>query len=122
MLLNNIYWQLSERGHKFGRALSRFIERQRVAFAEAQDIRHKEEIRLLEQFDIVDQSEGGVALSKSLSACSEKTEQSRGNFVIWTSMLQRAVQTVETFNPAEYDIKVKRKGGAGKENNQIALR
>ncbi|CAO3668877.1 unnamed protein product [Umbelopsis vinacea] len=97
--------ELSERGKKFGRALSRFIKRQRVAFAEAQDIRHKEEIRLLEQFDIADQNEGGVPLSKSLSACSEKTEQSHGNFVIWTSMLQRAVQTVETFNPAEYDIK-----------------
>jgi 6-phosphofructo-2-kinase len=121
MLLNNIYWQLSERGHKFGEALSRFIKRQRVAFAEAQDIRHKEEIRLLEQFDIADQSEGGVPLSKSLSACSVFSEQSHSNFVIWTSMLQRAVQTVETFNPAEYDIKVKRKG-AGKENNQIALR
>jgi hypothetical protein len=86
--------------------LARFIKRQRIAFAEAQDIQHKEELKQLEQFDANDHAEGGVPLSKSLSACSEKTQQSQGKFVVWTSMLQRAMQTVETFNPAEYDIKV----------------
>jgi len=97
--------ELSERGRKFGEALARFIKRQRIAFAEAQDIQHREELKQLEQFDANDHAEGGVPLSKSLSACSEKTQQSQGKFVVWTSMLQRAMQTVETFNPAEYDIK-----------------
>ncbi|KAI8579418.1 hypothetical protein K450DRAFT_242065 [Umbelopsis ramanniana AG] len=97
--------ELSERGHKFGAALSRFIKRQREAFAEAQQVRHEEELRQLEQFDTAESTVSGVPLAQSLSSCSEKTDLSQGKFVIWTSMLQRAVQTVETFNPAEYDIK-----------------
>ncbi|KAI9283664.1 6-phosphofructo-2-kinase-domain-containing protein [Umbelopsis sp. AD052] len=97
--------ELSERGHKFGAALSRFIKRQREVFAESQQVRHEEELRQLQQFDTLDPGDGGVPLAKSLSSCSEKTDPSQGKFVIWTSMLQRAVQTVETFNPAEYDIK-----------------
>ncbi|KAG2179629.1 hypothetical protein INT44_006477, partial [Umbelopsis vinacea] len=97
--------ELSERGHKFGAALSRFIKRQREVFAESQQVRHEEELRQLQQFDTLDPGGGGVPLAKSLSSCSEKTDPSQGKFVIWTSMLQRAVQTVETFNPAEYDIK-----------------
>ncbi|KAH8548212.1 6-phosphofructo-2-kinase-domain-containing protein [Umbelopsis sp. PMI_123] len=97
--------ELSERGHKFGAALSRFIKHQRIAFAQAQEIQHKEELRQLELFDTAESTVSGVPLAKSLSSCSDKTELSQGKFVIWTSMLQRAVQTVETFNPAEYDIK-----------------
>ncbi|CAO3695677.1 unnamed protein product [Umbelopsis ramanniana] len=97
--------ELSDRGHKFGAALSRFIKRQRVAFAEAQEVRHEEELKQLQQFDSVDSNVSGVPLAKSLSSCSGNIDQSQGKFVIWTSMLQRAVQTVETFNPAEYDIK-----------------
>jgi 6-phosphofructo-2-kinase len=98
--------QLSELGHKFGRALSRFVQRQRKAFAEAQRIEKMEEIKQFEQFESADEDESGTSLTKTLSETSQKYQQSQGRFVIWTSMLQRAVQTVESFNAAEYDIKV----------------
>ncbi|KAM3580453.1 6-phosphofructo-2-kinase [Umbelopsis sp. WA50703] len=96
---------LSELGHKFGRALSRFVQRQRKAFAEAQRIEKMEEIKQFEQFESADEDESGTSLTKTLSETSQKYQQSQGRFVIWTSMLQRAVQTVESFNAAEYDIK-----------------
>lgn len=68
-----------------------------------------EEIKQFEQFEAADEQDaGGTSLTKSLSETNHKQcQQTQGSFVVWTSMLQRAVQTVESFNAAEYDIKVK---------------
>ncbi|KAG2173214.1 hypothetical protein INT43_004588 [Umbelopsis isabellina] len=99
---------LSALGQKFGTALAKFIDRQRQAFEETRKKDKMEEIKQFEQFEAADEElEGGTSLTKSLSETNHKQcQQTQGRFVIWTSMLQRAVQTVESFNAAEYDIKV----------------
>ncbi|CAG8650174.1 9692_t:CDS:10 [Funneliformis mosseae] len=73
---------LSERGRKFGACLSRFIYTQKRLFRKKQmDDYH-------------------AASSSSLPAF----EPSVRNFLVWTSMLKRTIETVENFDQTEFDV------------------
>ncbi|KAL1925299.1 uncharacterized protein VTP21DRAFT_182 [Calcarisporiella thermophila] len=67
---------LSPKGHKFGHTLARFIRHQRQIFKEEQGL-----------------------LSHPL------IDYSDHQFAVWTSMLARSQETVEDFDPHEFDIK-----------------
>ncbi|KAG0332879.1 hypothetical protein BG000_009658 [Podila horticola] len=74
---------LSARGKKYGACLARFIKQQRI---EQDEIRRRA-------------AEQGEAGSGSSSQQRERT------VAVWTSMLRRTKETVEEFDPIEYDIK-----------------
>ncbi|KAF7721841.1 hypothetical protein EC973_004077 [Apophysomyces ossiformis] len=74
---------LSERGERYARALARFVQEQRANFANDLAGRKKE-----------DPEETKTT-----------TTATGSQFTVWTSMLKRAVQTGDAFDPDEYDIK-----------------
>ncbi|CAI2171022.1 3346_t:CDS:10 [Funneliformis geosporum] len=73
---------LSEKGRKFGECLSRFIFKQKVLFRQKQ----MDEYR-----------------SASTSSLPTSVPQVK-NFLVWTSMLKRTIETVENFDQREFDI------------------
>ncbi|KAF9392786.1 hypothetical protein CPC16_003014 [Podila verticillata] len=78
---------LSARGKKYGACLARFIKQQRI---------EQDEIRRC----AAEQREAGSSsFSTSSSLQRERT------VAVWTSMLRRTKETVEEFDPIEYDIK-----------------
>jgi len=78
---------LSARGKKYGACLARFIKQQRI---------EQDEIRRC----AAEQREAG---SSSFSTSS--SQQRERTVAVWTSMLRRTKETVEEFDPIEYDIK-----------------
>jgi 6-phosphofructo-2-kinase len=84
-------FKLSERGRKFSACLSRFIYMQKMLFRQKQLEKHREEHR------------EEVGLSESPISLPEPLER---NFLVWTSMLKRTIETVENFDPKEFDIMV----------------
>ncbi|KAG0190621.1 hypothetical protein DFQ28_001791 [Apophysomyces sp. BC1034] len=75
---------LSERGKKYARALARFVKEQRSNFANDLAGRKREES---------DETNPSSTVAGS-------------QFTVWTSMLKRAVQTGDAFDPNDYDIKI----------------
>ncbi|KAI8993698.1 6-phosphofructo-2-kinase-domain-containing protein [Pilobolus umbonatus] len=83
---------LSEKGRKFSKALAKFVQLQRIRFA--CELAAKE----TEVEDTDDTNLAAVALEKTALFCNSQ-------FTVWTSMLERSMQTAEAFDPEDYDIK-----------------
>lgn len=78
---------LSARGKKYGACLARFIKQQRI---------EQDEIRRC----AAEQREAGPS-----SFSTSSSQQRERTVAVWTSMLRRTKETVEEFDPIEYDIK-----------------
>lgn len=84
---------LSENGKRYAKALTRFIDYQRQQW-EA----HQQQKNMLKHFP----PRPGDSTPPNPSYIPRDRPR---NFCVWSSMMQRAVQTVENFNEDEYDIK-----------------
>lgn len=83
---------LSAKGRKFAKALAKFVQTQRIRFAcelaaKANDLEADE-----------DKYDSAKALAKTAEFCNSQ-------FMVWTSMLKRSMQTAEALDPDDYDIK-----------------
>ena len=85
--------ELSENGHRYGQALSRFIDFKRREWESQQ--RQKE---AMQQFP----PRPGDSTPPNPSYIPR--DQPR-NFCVWSSMLKRSIQTVDYFNEEDYDVK-----------------
>lgn len=104
---------LSERGRKFSKALARFVKERRIAFAielAKRKIKQEEEAR----YPLKDSDEEEISEDEETAFERYRTEKkvkaraeaiSNSQFTVWTSMLKRSMQTAESFDPDEYDIK-----------------
>lgn len=84
---------LSENGKRYAKALTRFIDYQRQQWE-----LHQQQKNLLKHFP----PRPGDSTPPNPSYIPRDRPR---NFCVWSSMMQRAVQTVEHFNEDEYDIK-----------------
>ncbi|ANB12513.1 Pfk26p [Sugiyamaella lignohabitans] len=82
---------LTERGRKFAKALSRFMDFQKTEFRRRQLARFAESVRILEK-------EG----SQPTTPLNEPEEP---HFCTWTSMLRRSVETADYFDEEHFDVK-----------------
>ncbi|KAI9315914.1 6-phosphofructo-2-kinase-domain-containing protein [Dichotomocladium elegans] len=89
---------LSALGKKYAKALSKFIKEQRITFA-LDLVKQQEELE--EQWA----SKGLAPMDEKPPLYRQKSNANQQQFTIWTSMLERAKQTAEPFDPDEYDIK-----------------
>ncbi|OLL26780.1 putative 6-phosphofructo-2-kinase [Neolecta irregularis DAH-3] len=80
---------LTERGHRYAKALSRFLEQQRRDFNDRQI-----ELRQCKSPLMFTSSPPPPLIEKSFS--------------VWTSMMQRSIQTSEFFDESVYDVKMMR--------------
>lgn len=85
--------ELSENGERYGRALARFIEHQRRQWEIYQ--RQKD---MLQHFP----PRPGDSTPPNPSYVPRDRPR---NFCVWSSMMQRAVKTVDNFNEDEFDVK-----------------
>lgn len=85
--------ELSENGKRYGRALSRFIDHQRRQWEIYQ--RQKDLLRHLPP-------RPGDTTPPNPSYVPRDRPR---NFCVWSSMMQRAVQTIDSFNEDEFDVK-----------------
>ncbi|RAL04970.1 6-phosphofructo-2-kinase PFK26 [Aspergillus ibericus CBS 121593] len=85
--------ELSENGHRYAQALNRFIDHQRQQWELVQ--RQKEMLRHLPP-------RAGDSTPPNPSYIPRDRPR---NFCVWSSMMQRSVQTVDYFNEDEYDVK-----------------
>ncbi|PWY65301.1 bifunctional 6-phosphofructo-2-kinase/fructose-2,6-bisphosphate 2-phosphatase [Aspergillus heteromorphus CBS 117.55] len=85
--------ELSENGHRYARALNRFIDHQRQQWELVQ--RQKEMLRHLPP-------RPGDSTPPNPSWIPGGRPR---NFCVWSSMMQRSVQTVDYFNEDDYDVK-----------------
>ncbi|PYI04237.1 bifunctional 6-phosphofructo-2-kinase/fructose-2,6-bisphosphate 2-phosphatase [Aspergillus sclerotiicarbonarius CBS 121057] len=85
--------ELSENGHSYAKALNRFIDHQRQQWELVQ--RQKEMLRHLPP-------RAGDSTPPNPSYIPRDRPR---NFCVWSSMMQRSVQTVDYFNEDEYDVK-----------------
>ncbi|ORY91882.1 6-phosphofructo-2-kinase-domain-containing protein [Syncephalastrum racemosum] len=100
---------LSPKGRKFARALARFIREQRVKFALDLVERKREQeeewqsygLEPLDTADDVTKVRNGTKTPHEIA----HAKTSKSQFTVWTSMLKRAVESVQHFDPDEYDIK-----------------
>lgn len=79
-----VKFKLSERGRKFGACLSRFIHTQKMLFRQKQLEKHHEKV----------------------GSSTPPPEPPERNFLVWTSMLKRTIETVENIDPKEFDVMV----------------
>lgn len=82
---------LSEKGRKFAKALAKFTQTQRIRFACELASRANE-------LEPEEEKTHAKALQTTAKYCNSQ-------FTVWTSMLQRSMQTAENFDPDDYDIK-----------------
>ncbi|KAI7897245.1 6-phosphofructo-2-kinase-domain-containing protein [Mucor mucedo] len=82
---------LSEKGQKFAKALAKFTQSQRIKFA-------CELASKATELEPEENQTHANALQTTAKFCNSQ-------FTIWTSMLQRSMQTAEYFDPDDYDIK-----------------
>lgn len=103
---------MSEKGRKFSKCLSRFVKERRIAFA-LDLARRKIEQEQESKYPLKDSDEEELSAEEEFDQ--HRTEKkvkaraeaiSNSQFTIWTSMLKRSMQTAESFDPDEYDIKV----------------
>ncbi|RGB42001.1 6-phosphofructo-2-kinase-domain-containing protein [Rhizophagus diaphanus] len=73
---------LSEKGRKFAACLSRFVHAQKMLFRQKQLENYREKI----------------------GSSTPPPEPPERNFLVWTSMLKRTIETVESLDPKEFDI------------------
>ena len=112
-----LFIQLSPSGRKYAEALSKFIKEQRVQFA--LDLVHeqhkREEIWKSKGLEPLEKTDGSRTPEELMKAKAESICNSQ--FIIWTSMLKRAMSTAAYFDPDEYDIKVN-KNNSNKKNQE----
>ncbi|EIE76550.1 hypothetical protein RO3G_01254 [Rhizopus delemar RA 99-880] len=95
---------LTEKGRKFSRALARFVKSRRISFAlDLAKRKIKEEEEAKDPMKDSDEEEEERDEGKRVKERAESISNSQ--FTIWTSMLKRSMQTAESFDPDEYDIK-----------------
>lgn len=103
---------MSEKGRKFSKCLARFVKERRIAFA-LDLARRKIEQEQESRYPLKDSDEEDLSAEEEFDQ--HRTEKkvkakaeaiSNSQFTIWTSMLKRSMQTAESFDPDEYDIKV----------------
>ncbi|GAN11364.1 6-phosphofructo-2-kinase [Mucor ambiguus] len=99
---------LSAKGRKFSKALARFVKERRIAFAldlARRKIREEKESKdpLKDSDDEEQVTEQEHKEEKKVRATAEAISNSQ--FTIWTSMLKRSMETAQSFDPDEYDIK-----------------
>lgn len=82
---------LTERGKKFSKALARFMEHQQKEFRKRQLAKFAEHVQILKK-----------AGSEPNTPLNEPEDLS---FCVWTSMLQRSIQTAEPFDENNFDVK-----------------
>ncbi|KAL9548376.1 hypothetical protein PS6_006638 [Mucor atramentarius] len=82
---------LSPAGRKFAKALARFTQTQRIKFA-------CEMASKANELEPEENQTPARALEKTAQFCNSQ-------FTVWTSMLQRSMQTAEHFDPDDYDVK-----------------
>ncbi|GAN02663.1 6-phosphofructo-2-kinase [Mucor ambiguus] len=82
---------LSPAGRKFAKALAKFTQTQRIKFA-------CEMASKANELEPEENQTPARALEKTAQYCNSQ-------FTIWTSMLQRSMQTAEHFDPDDYDVK-----------------
>ncbi|PLB45397.1 bifunctional 6-phosphofructo-2-kinase/fructose-2,6-bisphosphate 2-phosphatase [Aspergillus steynii IBT 23096] len=85
--------ELSENGHRYGKALAKFIDHQRKQWETVQ--RQKE---IMGQFP----PRAGDSTPPNPSYIPRDRPR---NYCVWSSMMQRSVQTVDYFNEDDYDVK-----------------
>ncbi|RDH39004.1 6-phosphofructo-2-kinase-domain-containing protein [Aspergillus welwitschiae] len=85
--------ELSENGHRYAKALNRFIDHQKQQWELVQ--RQKEMLQHLPP-------RAGDSTPPNPSYIPRDRPR---NFCVWSSMMQRSVQTVDYFNEDEYDVK-----------------
>lgn len=98
---------ITSRGDKYAKALAKFIDEQRAQFFVNELEKNKkgaEQLRRLEDGKI-DKSE--VLDKDKLPSIADlnPNEQLYNEFFVWTSMLQRSIETAKYFNEDEYPIK-----------------
>ncbi|KAF1807219.1 6-phosphofructo-2-kinase-domain-containing protein [Mucor lusitanicus] len=99
---------LSAKGRKFSKALARFVKERRIAFAldlARRKIQEEKESKdpLKDSDDEEQVTEQEHKEEKKVRATAEAISNSQ--FTIWTSMLKRSMETAQSFDPDEYDIK-----------------
>lgn len=82
---------LTERGDRYSKALAKFMEYKKKEFRRQQLAEYTKLVRLVEQSG----SEPPTPMNEPESV----------NFCVWTSMLQRAVDTAKYFDENEFDLK-----------------
>lgn len=88
--------------------MARFVKERRIAFAldlARKKIQEEKESKdpLKDSDDEEQESELEHKTEKKLRATAEAISNSQ--FTIWTSMLKRSMETAQSFDPDEYDIK-----------------
>ncbi|KAI8641517.1 6-phosphofructo-2-kinase-domain-containing protein [Parasitella parasitica] len=100
---------LSAKGLRFSKALARFVKDRRITFAldlARRKIQEEKESKdPLKDSDDEDQETEHEEhkTEKKVRATAEAISNSQ--FTIWTSMLKRSMETAQSFDPDEYDIK-----------------
>ncbi|KAI5841449.1 6-phosphofructo-2-kinase-domain-containing protein [Morchella snyderi] len=92
---------LSEEGKKYGKALTSFMEHQRTLFRQRQLQKHESAHMPPRAGDITPPN---PEYSKG-DSMDEDGRPAEKNFCVWTSMLQRSIQTAQYFDEEEFDIK-----------------
>ncbi|CEP14530.1 hypothetical protein [Parasitella parasitica] len=101
---------LSPKGRRFSKALARFVKERRVTFAldlaRRRIQEEKESKDPLRDSDDEDQAADELEEHKTEKKVRATAEAiSNSQFTIWTSMLKRSMETAQSFDPDEYDIK-----------------
>ncbi|KAI7870627.1 6-phosphofructo-2-kinase-domain-containing protein [Spinellus fusiger] len=101
---------LSEKGRKYAIALEKFVKEQRTAFAYDLSRRKVEEEQAWRSYGLEplnkkerENEEENATIQERIEA--KAAELASEQFTIWTSMLQRSMDTASNFDPEEYDIK-----------------
>lgn len=89
--------KLTERGRKFAACLTKFIKMQKELFRKNQLEKYREELKEYE--------EGRPNLMSTNSSFPEP-EPPEPNFLVWTSILKRTIETVEKFDAKEFEVMV----------------
>ncbi|RPB17205.1 bifunctional 6-phosphofructo-2-kinase/fructose-2,6-bisphosphate 2-phosphatase [Morchella conica CCBAS932] len=92
---------LSEEGKKYAKALTSFMEHQRRLFRQRQLQKHESAHMPPRAGDITPPN---PEYSKG-DSMDEDGRPAEKNFCVWTSMLQRSIQTAQYFDEEEFDIK-----------------
>ncbi|KAI8071279.1 6-phosphofructo-2-kinase-domain-containing protein [Gongronella butleri] len=102
---------LTPLGRKFGKALERFVSQQRKSFALELARRKADEesdAYGMERLELLDDTTHPAPQGKDGTRddlIHKKAEALSAQFTVWTSMLQRSMQTASNFSADEYDVK-----------------
>ncbi|KAI5288320.1 hypothetical protein KEM54_005304 [Ascosphaera aggregata] len=96
---------LSENGIRYAKALSRFIAHQRAAWESYQQAKKHSTHFPPEPGDTTPPNPRNSVQRARGVRSTEEDDFTPRNFCVWSSMLQRSMQTVQYFDDEEYDVK-----------------